>query len=118
MAQAWVGVACLGCLILLVVALWLLWGRRDDLSTEATGGPGPWRRAQRWRAGLTEPTRLVLGLCALAVAWHGAAYSTGWRVFALSVPIEHAPWLALTIVAIIGGTLGLDWLERRPDATP
>jgi hypothetical protein len=101
---------------LVLAGLWLIGARRayaprDDAdSTDAPRGLLP--RAARWRDGLSEGTRLALGMAAALAGYHVMAWTApaGW--FWLHVPWERAWLLVLALVAGVGASLLADRLER------
>lgn len=128
-ADAWLGALVAPGLALLVGGVWMVWGKRAA-RTESTGQAaaataagasearpdgwaGAWVRARAWRDGLTQPTRLVLGLCAILVGYHVLAYVLPGHWLPLRVPVERWWWLGVGVVLAVGATLGLDKMEKR-----
>lgn len=106
------------------MAGWVLWGRRQDLDREQqaadvaalTRPELARRRSERlraWRHGLSEPTRLAVGVSLLLVGYHGAAYLFPDQWLAFRIPESH--WWALcgVVVALVGGSVAMDRLEGR-----
>jgi len=65
------------------------------------------------RFGLSEPTRLVLGLCLLVLGYHAAAYSLPSHWIALHVPASKWWLLATGVGLAVGGSLAADRFESR-----
>jgi hypothetical protein len=73
----------------------------------------------RWRGGRgRSPTRVALGLSILFLGYHIAAWFGPAAWFWLSVPIAFWPAVAGGCVAVVGGSIGIDRLERRLSDRP
>ncbi|MFG0306119.1 MAG: hypothetical protein ACF8Q5_07880 [Phycisphaerales bacterium JB040] len=85
--------------VLGAAGLWVLWGRKAI-------GPG----------GLSEPTRLVLGLSLLVGGYHLVSYSLPGGTLPLRVPADRWWLLGLGIAVALGSSLALDAMEGGKDA--
>jgi len=79
----------------------------DEQRGTQAGGPG------HRRFGLSEPTRLVFGLCLLVLGYHAAAYSLPSQWIVLHVPASRWWLLAAGVGLAVGGSLAADRLESR-----
>lgn len=100
---------------LVIGGFWVMWARRP--SDEDAGGShttnvgsagGPARRGR-----LSVPTRLTIGLAMLIGGYHIAAYGSPDAWFPIKVPREKWWVLAIGAVVVVGGSLGIDQLEKR-----
>lgn len=80
--------------VLGLVGLWVLWGRKAI-------GPG----------GLSEPTRLVLGLSLLVVGYHLVSYGLPSGALPLRVAADRWWLLGVGIGVALGSSLALDAME-------
>ena len=108
-APAWVMiVVCAGAAVVFGLGAWFVWsGRRG-------GGEGRTRTAlERWRAGMSVPSRAAVGLTLMIVAYHGAAWVSPWQAQLLAVPLERWYVVAGAALLVVGLTLLTDWVEAR-----
>lgn len=98
-------------LVVVLVGVWMLWWPKR----EAADGGSRWARVMAWRATRTEATRLVLGLCAVLVGYHMAAYALPSAWLPLRVPIERWWLLAGGVVVAIAASLRMDAWEARDE---
>jgi len=106
------------------VAGWVLWGRRPDLDREQQAADVAAltrpelalrmsERLRAWRHGLSEPTRLALGISLLLVGYHAAAYLFPDAWLAFRVP-EAQWWMLVGVVLVlVGGSMAMDRMEGR-----
>jgi hypothetical protein len=111
-------------LVIGAAAAWVLWGRKQDLEREKqrddvvvlAGGPaskGFLARVRQWRWGLSEPTRLSIGVGQMLTAYHAAAYLFPDQWLAFRIPETHWWVLAIVVVVLVGGSMVMDRLEGR-----
>ncbi|MDX2131885.1 MAG: hypothetical protein SFY69_07530 [Planctomycetota bacterium] len=100
--------------VLLAFALWMLWGGRlapVDRDPDAARSAGA-----RWRDGLTEASRLSIGLAAMGIAYHALSYAMPASWLPLRVPPERWYIVPLAAVLFVGGSMLVDRLLADPEA--
>lgn len=117
-------------LALIGLGLWMVWGRRAELNREerhredvkaAMRGDGVAPQTLRvrlaqWRDSRTEPTRLVLGMSALLVGYHIAAYVLPPHILPFHVPWDRAWILAAGVALLVTSSLAIDRMQAPDDA--
>lgn len=115
---------------LIALGLWMVWGRRAELNREERhredvkaamrGDNLPAdtlrMRLDRWRDSRTEPTRLVLGMSALLMGYHIAAYVLPPHILPFHVPWDRAWILAAGVALIVTSSLAIDRMQGPRDA--
>lgn len=105
-------------LVLVVLAAWLLWGRRGEDAAES--------RSERkvrvkwwfggidaWAAGLTSPTRHTFAIASLLLGYHMAAWTAPAHVLPFRVPLDL--WFVLVGGAVFACVASV-WMDRRQRA--
>jgi hypothetical protein len=108
--SVWPGVAIYaGAAAVFLTGVWFLWGGRRPGSGQEVEHH---RLLARWRAGMSIPSRLAVGLSLILLGYHFAAWNSpeSWRL--LKVPREY--WWAVIAgcAALGGGSLVADRFER------
>lgn len=109
--------------VLIVFAIWLLWGKRgEEAIARRTGRPVgrdigehvrmKWwfGRIEAWAQGLTTPTRMTVALSSLLLGYHLAAWTAPGHVLPFRIPLEL--WFVLVGGAIFA-CLASVWMDRR-----
>lgn len=87
---------------LALAGLWWLWGGRAS-----------WLPESRFHRAASMPTRVVVGLVHLILGYHLIAWEMKGEQRLLQVPRTAWVWLVLGSAGAVGGSIGLDRLERR-----